>query len=122
MCMPVKHTRKDAMTDYRTICWPARSVRDAAAGASQAQDIKSPCVALISMGAYRLVGAGGDPVNTMDPLDAKPGIFGGLVVVATWSQLQPTRDTQIGPRQSPSTRQWRRCVPTMRETRRSRSA
>ena len=66
-------------------------------GTSQAQDIKSPIHGLISMGAYRFVGAGGDPINTLDPLNAKPGIFGGLVVVATWNQLQPTPDTQIGP-------------------------
>ena len=42
------------------------------------------------MGAYRFVGVGGDPVNTLEPLNAKPGIFGGLVVIATWKQLQPT--------------------------------
>lgn len=59
-------------------------------GASQAQDIKSPLRGLVSMGAYKFVGAGGDPVNTMDPLNAKPGIFGGLVVIASWKQLQPT--------------------------------
>ncbi|MFO1412707.1 MAG: hypothetical protein U1F10_02105 [Burkholderiales bacterium] len=44
---------------------------------------------LVSMGAYRFVGAGGDPVNTLAPLDAKAGIFGGLVVISTWRQLQP---------------------------------
>jgi hypothetical protein len=66
-------------------------------GASQAQDIKSPLRGLISMGAYKFVGAGGDPVNTLEPLNAKAGIFGGLVVVASWKQLQPTPDAEIGP-------------------------
>ena len=36
------------------------------------------------MGAFKFVGSGGDPVNTLEPLNAKPGIFGGLVVVASW--------------------------------------
>ena len=35
------------------------------------------------MGAYRFVGQGGDPVNTLEPLNAKAGIFGGLVIIAT---------------------------------------
>ena len=48
---------------------------------SRAEDIKAPIRGLISMGAYRFVGYGGDPVNTLAPLDAKPGIFGGLVVI-----------------------------------------
>jgi hypothetical protein len=52
---------------------------------SMAQD-KGPIRGLVSMGAYRFVGAGGDPVNTLDPLNAKPGIFGGLVVIASWKQ------------------------------------
>jgi hypothetical protein len=52
--------------------------------------IKPPIRGLVSMGAYRFVGKGGDPVNTLEPLNAKPGIFGGLVIIATWKQLQPT--------------------------------
>ena len=64
---------------------------------SWAQDIKPPIRGLVSMGAYRFVGYGGDPVNTLEPLNAKPGIFGGLVVIASWKQLQPTPDTEIGP-------------------------
>jgi hypothetical protein len=51
--------------------------------------IKPPIRGLVSMGAYRFVGKGGDPVNTLEPLNAKPGIFGGLVIIATWKQLQP---------------------------------
>lgn len=64
---------------------------------SLADEIKPSIHGLISMGAYRFVGAGGDPVNTLEPLDAKPGIFGGLVVVASWKQLQPTPHSTIGP-------------------------
>src|SRR5262249_60007350 len=64
---------------------------------ARAQDIKPPIRGLVSMGAYRFVGYGGDPVNTLAPLDAKPGIFGGLVVVASWKQLQPTPGAEIGP-------------------------
>jgi hypothetical protein len=61
-----------------------------------AQDIKPPIRGLVSMGAYRFVGYGGDPVNTLEPLNAKPGIFGGLVVIASWKQLQPTPGAEIG--------------------------
>jgi len=61
-----------------------------------AQDIKPPIRGLVSMGAYRFVGYGGDPVNTLEPLNAKPGIFGGLVVIASWKQLQLTPDAGIG--------------------------
>jgi hypothetical protein len=63
---------------------------------SSAEDIKGPIRGLVSMGAYRFVGYGGDPVNTLEPLNAKPGIFGGIVVVASWKQLQPTPDSEIG--------------------------
>src|SRR4029453_14984426 len=61
-----------------------------------AQDIKPPIRGLVSMGPYRFVGYGGDPVNTLEPLNAKPGIFGGLVVIASWKQLQPTPGAEIG--------------------------
>jgi hypothetical protein len=63
---------------------------------SCAEDIKAPIRGLVSMGAYRFVGYGGDPVNTLEPLNAKPGIFGGLVVIASWKQLQPTPQSEIG--------------------------
>src|SRR5215471_449968 len=63
---------------------------------ARAQDIKPPIRGLVSMGAYRFVGYGGDPVNTLEPLDAKPGILGGLVVIASWKQLQPTPQSEIG--------------------------
>ena len=85
------------MSAHRNMLLAGTIVLTTLAGSAQAQNIKSPIHGLISMGAYRFVGAGGDPINTLDQLNAKPGIFGGLVVVATWSQLQPTPDTQIGP-------------------------
>jgi hypothetical protein len=66
------------------------------AGASQAQTVKPPLRGLISMGAYSFVWMGGDPVNRLGPLERKAGIFGGLVVVATWNQLQPTANAVIG--------------------------
>jgi hypothetical protein len=68
-----------------------------AVDAAQAQEAKPPIRGLVSMGAYRFVGRGGDPINTLEPLNAKPGIFGGLVVIASWKQLQPTPDSEIGP-------------------------
>lgn len=52
--------------------------------------VKPPIRGLVSMGAFRFVGSGGDPVNTLEPLNAKPGIFGGIVIIASWAQLQPT--------------------------------
>jgi hypothetical protein len=58
--------------------------------------IKPAIRGLVSMGAYRFVGKGGDPVNTLEPLNAKPGIFGGLVIIASWKQLQPTPTSEIG--------------------------
>jgi hypothetical protein len=58
--------------------------------------IKPPIRGLVSMGAYRFVAIGGDPVNTLEPLNAKAGIFGGLVIIATWKQLQPTPTSEIG--------------------------
>jgi hypothetical protein len=66
------------------------------AGASLAEGIKGPIRGLVSMGAYHFVGSGGDPVNTLEPLNAKAGIFGGLVVIASWKQLQPTPNSEIG--------------------------
>jgi hypothetical protein len=57
--------------------------------AADAADIKPPIRGLVSMGAYRFVGQGGEPVNTLQPVTAKAGIFGGIVIVASWRQLQP---------------------------------
>ncbi|HEY7921566.1 MAG TPA: hypothetical protein VII62_00205, partial [Vicinamibacteria bacterium] len=63
--------------------------------AAEEPQVKPAIRGLVSMGAYRFVGAGGDPVNTLEPLRAKPGIFGGLVVIASWAQLQPTPDAEL---------------------------
>jgi hypothetical protein len=57
--------------------------------------VKPPIHGLVSMGAFKFVGSGGDPVNTLEPLNAKPGIFGGIVIIASWAQLQPTGDTEL---------------------------
>ena len=62
---------------------------------SQEARVKPPIRGLVSMGAFKFVGSGGDPVNTLEPLKAKPGIFGGLVVIASWAQLQPDGDTPL---------------------------
>jgi hypothetical protein len=67
-----------------------------AASPSHGQSAKSPIRGLVSMGAYQFVAIGGSPMNTIEPLNAKQGIFGGLVIVATWNQLQPAPDSQIG--------------------------
>jgi len=67
-----------------------------ASGAASAQSlqnttVKDPIRGLVSMGAYAFVANGGQPVNTLAPVRAKSGIFGGIVVVASWQQLQPTK-------------------------------
>jgi hypothetical protein len=62
---------------------------------AQAQTAKPPIRGLVSMGAFKFVGSGGDPVNTLEPLNAKPGIFGGIVVVASWAQLQPESPSEL---------------------------
>ncbi len=59
--------------------------------------VKPAIRGLVSMGAFKFVGSGGDPVNTLAPLDAKAGIFGGLVVISTWRQLQLTPGGEIPP-------------------------
>ena len=64
--------------------------------AQESAGIKPPIRGLISMGAYKFVGEGGDPDNTLKQLNKKPGIFGGIVIIATWSQLQPRPNATIG--------------------------
>jgi hypothetical protein len=67
-----------------------------AASAAAAQEHPKPAIrGLVSMGAFKFVGSGGDPVNTLEYLDRKPGIFGGLVVISTWRQLQPTQGAEL---------------------------
>jgi len=63
--------------------------------AAEEQRPKPPIRGLVSMGAFKFVGSGGDPVNTLEPLNAKAGIFGGLVVISTWRQLEPERGAAI---------------------------
>src|SRR4051812_38117774 len=65
--------------------------------AAQQEKVKPPIRGLVSMGAFKFVGSGGEPVNTLEPLNAKPGIFGGLVVVASWAQLEPEEGSPIDP-------------------------
>ena len=65
-----------------------------------AQDVKPPVRGLISMGAYEFVAKRGQPKNTLKPIRQRPGIFGGLVVVASWQQLQqkqgdPLKDNNV---------------------------
>jgi hypothetical protein len=64
---------------------------------AQDDHVKPPIRGLVSMGAFKFVGSGGDPVNTLEPLNAKPGIFSGLVVIASWAQLEPTEEGEIDP-------------------------
>ena len=63
--------------------------------AADEHHVKPPVRGLVSMGAFKFVGSGGDPVNTLEPLNAKPGIFGGIVIVASWAQLQPEPTSEI---------------------------
>ncbi len=60
-----------------------------------AAGMKEPIRGLVSMGAYKFVVKGTEPVNTLEPLNAKPGIFGGIVILATWRELQPTAGAEI---------------------------
>src|SRR5690349_4379120 len=67
------------------------------AGPAQAQT-KPPIRGLVSMGAYKFVSTpGAQPLNTMAPLNAKAGIFGGIVLVASWQQLQPNKNGPLVP-------------------------
>jgi hypothetical protein len=61
----------------------------AAAAQAQTPEPKLPIRGLISMGAYKFVAIGGQPVNTLAAIRAKPGIFSGVVLVPSWQQLQP---------------------------------
>jgi len=57
--------------------------------------IKTPIKGLVSMGAYRFVADGGQPDNTLWPLYRVPKIFGGIVIVATWAELQPSKGADL---------------------------
>jgi hypothetical protein len=56
---------------------------------------KPPIRGLVSMGAYKFVVRGTDPVNYMDKLNDKPGIFGGIVLLASWREMQPHPGSDI---------------------------
>src|SRR6266850_7385572 len=56
---------------------------------------KEPLRGLVSMGAYKFVVRAEDPNNTLEPLNAKPGIFGGIVILATWRELQQSASSGI---------------------------
>src|SRR6185436_7055407 len=88
--------RSRVMARWVHACALAVAMASAVALAQDAR-VKPAIRGLVSMGAYKFVGSGGDPVNTLDPLNAKPGIFGGLVVIASWEQLQPTQGSEIDP-------------------------
>jgi hypothetical protein len=63
-----------------------------------APPVKPALRGLLSMGAYKFVSyPGQQPANTLKPIRAVPGIFGGIVLVASWQQLQPVKN---GPLQS----------------------
>ena len=56
---------------------------------------KAPIRGLVSMGPMKFSSADTEPDNTLEPLNARPGIFGGIVVLATWRGLQPTANSKI---------------------------
>lgn len=66
-----------------------------AATSVSAADVKKPLRGLVSMGAFKFAAAGTDPVNTLEPLNKKPGIFGGIVILATWRELQQSHSSGI---------------------------
>jgi hypothetical protein len=60
----------------------------AVTAAGQSQQPKTPIRGLVSMGAYKFVSEGGQPINTLQWVSEKPGAFGGIVIVVTWGALQ----------------------------------
>src|SRR5229473_1648576 len=68
-----------------------------AAASASAADLppKTPLRGLVSMGAYKFVVNASDPVNTLEPLNAKPGIFGGIVILASWRELQQSASSGL---------------------------
>ncbi len=66
-----------------------------AAASISAAEAKKPIRGLVSMGPMKFSVDGTDPVNTLEPLNAKPGIFGGIVILATWRELQQSASSGI---------------------------
>src|SRR6187401_1427793 len=60
-----------------------------------AAEMKAPLRGLVSMGPMKFSAQNTEPANTLEPLNARPGIFGGIVVLATWRQLQPSAGAGI---------------------------
>lgn len=56
---------------------------------------KAPLRGLVSMGAYKFVVRAEDPVNSLDALNKKPGIFGGIVILASWRELQQSASSPL---------------------------
>jgi len=56
---------------------------------------KPPIHGLVSMGAYKFVVRAEDPVNSLDKLNEKPGIFGGIVLLASWREMEPHAGAEI---------------------------
>src|SRR5260370_38888495 len=50
---------------------------------------------LLQMGEYKLVGSAEDPNNTFEPINKKPGIFGGIVILASWRELQQSASSGL---------------------------
>lgn len=65
------------------------------AGSIAAEEAKPPLRGLLSMGAYKFVVHMTDPVNSLDEINKKPGIFGGIVVLASWRELQQSASSGI---------------------------
>ncbi len=66
----------------------------AAASIANAQE-KEPLHGLVSMGAYKFVVRAEDPNNTFEPINKKPGIFGGIVILASWRELQQSASSGL---------------------------
>ena len=65
-----------------------------AASIAVAQE-KAPLRGLVSMGAYKFVVRAEDPNNTFEPINKKPGIFGGIVILASWRELQQSASSPL---------------------------
>jgi len=79
------------MTVGRVACLLAIAISCTVHAQTVKLPIKTPIKGLVSMGAYRFVADGGQPDNTLWPLYRAPKIFGGIVIVATWAELQPSK-------------------------------
>jgi hypothetical protein len=59
---------------------------------SIAQTVKAPLWGLVSMGSTNLT-PDGVPINDLQPIEAEPGVFNGVVINIGWDALQPTQTT-----------------------------